>query len=117
MFAVFTEGISGDNKQEALQDARDLQNTNVYSYWDPRKFVGTQYSEQFEWKDTLAWDVYLFFDAGKRWTKPGTPPTPDFWFHQRSDVSSHSDRKITGRRMHQLLDRLAKQPSSKQRKK
>ncbi len=107
VYAVFTRGLSDDTRQEALKDARKLQASNVHSYWDPGK-LGTLYAKQFGWEGELAWDIYLFFQPGTLMSKDNFPPAPAVWFHQRSDVEAHKDKKATGRKMRARIEEIMK---------
>jgi hypothetical protein len=110
IFTVWTRGISRDNKQEAVKMTRELQGTNIHHYWDPKQVVPTAYSRQFNWNETLAWDVYMFYGPETEWTSIDQPPEPELWFHQRSGVKTHTDKMVTEPQIRQILREMVTSP-------
>lgn len=61
-----------------FKDARiDLQG------WDGSKEIANQFTKTLDLK-TSAWDVYLVYAPGEKWSSE-KPPTPTFWMHQLSE--------------------------------
>ena len=56
------------------------------SYWDPGETLGRAYQEILPTPGP-AWDVYLLFARGVRWTTH-LPPRPNFWMHQLGGVTN-----------------------------
>ncbi len=54
-------------------------------YWDANGALGRAYGRVLRTPDT-AWDVYLLYARGVRWTDAG-PPAPLFWMHQLGGVT------------------------------
>ena len=42
----------------------------------------------------VAWDIYLFYEAGVEWVK--TPPQPAYWMHQLTDSWADREHYHTG---------------------
>lgn len=75
----------------------------VVHYWDPEEVLGRAY-QQILPTPGPAWDVYLLFRRGVRWSDT-TPPKPDFWMHQLSGVTDapRLDPKVLRDQVERLL--------------
>ncbi len=63
-----------------------IEDKRARHYWDGDEVVGRAY-EQLLPTPGPAWDVYLLFRRGVRWTG-AMPPKPDFWMHQLGGVTN-----------------------------
>lgn len=72
--------MDNDNLEAALIEAENLQDDRITQAWDPNRRLGTLYASSLKLRAT-AWDVYLLYHPGVRWTDVN-PPTPTFWMHQ-----------------------------------
>lgn len=86
--------------------ARQVQAPNIHHFWDPEKLVSGRYSSQFNWNETEAWDVYLFFRSGQTWSDSSSAPSPHVWFHQRAGVERHQDKQFVDWRMRKRLQNI-----------
>lgn len=80
-----------------------LPDRRVRNYWDPDETLGRAYGEMLPTPGP-AWDVYLLFRRGVRWT--GTlPPKPDYWMHQLGGVTNapRLDPIVLRQHLEQLL--------------
>ena len=73
-----------DSRGWAKTRSDEFSDKRVSYYWDgdspPASMAeSARHTEE-------AWDVYLLYGAGSQWDKE--PPTPDFWMHQLSGMSS-----------------------------
>ena len=75
----------------------------VRNYWDQNEVLGRAYGASLPTPGP-AWDVYLLFRRGVRWTE-ASPPKPDFWMHQLGGVTSapHFDPTIFRAHVEALL--------------
>jgi hypothetical protein len=55
----------------------------------------------------LAWDVYLLYDRGARWSTP--PPAPAFWMHQLTGALPLAPR-LDGAALRRRVDELSARP-------
>jgi hypothetical protein len=60
--------------------------TRALHYWDAQELLGRAY-ERILPTPGPAWDVYLLFGRGVRWSG-ATPPKPAYWMHQLGGVTS-----------------------------
>lgn len=58
----------------------------VRHYWDQDEVLGRAYQQTLPTPGP-AWDVYLLFRRGVRWTET-MPPKPDFWMHQLGGITN-----------------------------
>ena len=83
-YVVWLPVLKGDTPEAAQDSARLLGNTmQVTHYWDVDRVVSNRYCELLRLEErgrTVAWDLYLMFDRGARWT--AEPPLPIFWLQQ-----------------------------------
>lgn len=80
-----------------------LPDRRVRNYWDGDETLGRAYGEMLPTPGP-AWDVYLLFRRGVRWTGD-LPPKPDFWMHQLGGVTNapHLDPIVLRQHVEQLL--------------
>ncbi|GAC1418496.1 MAG: hypothetical protein NVSMB57_13130 [Actinomycetota bacterium] len=60
--------------------------TRVHHYWDGGDVLGRAYGKVLP-TPGAAWDVYLLYPRGVRWSA-STPPKPAFWMHQLGGVTA-----------------------------
>jgi hypothetical protein len=80
---VWTPVLHGDSSGVAEEVARTRRNRRVQHYWDATKSISDAARVALDlasWGRTVAWDVYLLYRAGVRWSDPFPPPTT--WLHQ-----------------------------------
>ncbi len=58
-----------------------LEGPRVSHYWDPHGRSGLGFQRALG-LPIYAWDVWLIYPPGVRWTQGEDPPEPDFWQHQ-----------------------------------
>ena len=96
--------MKNDNKNYAVNEAKNFDDLNVIHYWDNGRQLGDMYSKTLSLKST-AWDVYFLYAKGVLW-EDTDPPEPAFWIHQLP-ASMGADRD---RILHPILfsDKLLK---------
>jgi hypothetical protein len=68
-----------DTLETAAQSAALLADERIHHFWAPGRFASTAFQAPLGVQKTTAWDVFLVFDKGKRWTD--APPAVDRFMH------------------------------------
>jgi len=79
---VWIHMLEEDTEMAADRSAREIfHHPLVRHFYDPHKRAGQAIAQSLGGQeDEVAWDIYLFYDAGSAWDE--TPPTPTAWMHQ-----------------------------------
>jgi len=77
---VWINMLPEDTEAHAGRSARIINDPRVRHFHDPAKRSGQAIAASLGWKDYVAWDVYLFYEAGSRWLDG--PPAPAYYLHQ-----------------------------------
>lgn len=86
-FVVWLPMLPADDEDAAKNQAAAFIDPRVIQLWDGTRDSGTMMSKLLQLKGT-AWDVYLLYAPGVRWTGD-LPPRPAFWMHQlRADTGA-----------------------------
>jgi hypothetical protein len=84
---VWVDMLPDDTEAGTGESARIIDDPRVRHFHDPAKRSGRAVAASLGWKDYVAWDIYLFYEAGSggstgRQRRPtsrisclGTPPT------------------------------------------
>jgi hypothetical protein len=75
-------GAQASNVPDAMGLVPDKR---AYQYWNGDDWLGGAYGHVLSTPDA-AWDVYLLYPRGVRWTA-ATPPKPSFWMQQLAGVT------------------------------
>ncbi len=90
-FVVWLPMLAGDSEKAAGLQAASFVDQRVEQQWDGSSAAGRLLAKTLELKGN-AWDVYLLYAAGVKWTADA-PPAPTFWMHQlRADTGA--DQRI-----------------------
>lgn len=73
----------------------------VRQFYDPNQRAGKAIAESVGWKGKVAWDIYLFYPAGRSWAK--RPPTPSVWMHQLGEPWADPEHYHSGDDLVQAL--------------
>lgn len=86
-------GISPSDSADAASRAAVIFDDNrVAQFYDPRQLAGQAFAEGLL-KSPPAWDIYLFYARGSKWTD-FVPPSPSQWMHQLgSDVADQVHKR------------------------
>jgi len=79
--------LSEDTEAEAQRSALIIDDPRVRQFHDPARRSGQAIAASLGWKDYVAWDIYLFYEAGSRWLDG--PPAPAHFAHQLPRESAH----------------------------
>ena len=102
---VWIEMLPEDTEAGAEGSALVIDDPRVRHFHDPARRSGQAIAASLGWKDYVAWDIYLFYEAGSRWLDG--PPTPAHFAHQLSRDSTHfrtGDDLV--RELHDAMGRL-----------
>ena len=66
-----TDMLAGDSRQ--LVDTRVLNDPRVTNFYDPKRAVGSWFSEHLDREKGIAWDAYFLYGSDASWT---TEPAP-----------------------------------------
>ncbi len=91
VLVVWTPVLPWDNRDKALAAAKLIPDQRALHFWDKSRRLGKNYGKALKLPGggTLAWDVYLVFDAQALWKE--TPPVPTSWMHQLGTDSRRLD--------------------------
>ena len=77
---VWIDILPEDTGAGAEKSALIINDPRVQHFHDPTKRAGQAIAASLGWEDYVAWDVYLFYEAGSRWLDG--PPAPAHFAHQ-----------------------------------
>lgn len=80
---VWIPMVEGDSLIAAQVISRDIVDSRVRHFFDASKRAGKAIASSLGGAGKIAWDIYLFFPKGSRWTS--NPPAPQFWMHQLTE--------------------------------
>jgi hypothetical protein len=78
-FIVWVPQLHG-TRPDAVQSSRTIDDRRTRHYWDGSYVSGPAFERTLH-IDEPAWDVYLAYAPGIRWTAE-LPPQPTYWMHQ-----------------------------------
>lgn len=98
-----------DNPVAAKLSARIIRDLRTCQFHDPAKRAGKAIAEGLGGKDKVAWDIYLFYEAGSEWNDK--PPAPTQWAHQLSgsewaDSTHHHSGDDLVKELHKIMQDL-----------
>jgi len=111
---VWVPVLNGDTPGAARDSARLLGETTqvlgetiqVAHYWDADRALSDRYRDLLGLEErgrTVAWDLYLIYERGARWT--ADPPIPRIWMHQLLlDDVPELERSLLVGHLRQILD-------------
>ena len=79
-FVVWLPMLPGDNKEAARRSSKLVADPSVSQFYDPSRQVGHAIAASLGAAGQVAWDIYLFYPAGREWA--AAPPAPVDWAHQ-----------------------------------
>jgi copper chaperone len=79
-FVVWLPMLASDSENAADAQAGSFVDARVAQQWDGDRMSGKLVAKTLSLKGN-AWDVYLLYAPGVKWTGE-TPPAPTFWMHQ-----------------------------------
>jgi hypothetical protein len=103
---VWIEMLAEDKEADIIALAREMTDPRIRWFHDPRHRAGRAIATSLGGTGQVAWDVYLFFDAGVEWKKQ--PPAPGQWAHQLGDKWADPTRHHFGDELEPELGRLLK---------
>ena len=91
---VWIKKLSGDSEQTAQTAAAMFKDHRVAHFYDSNKRSGKAIASRLGWTGHVAWDIYLFYEAGVEWAN--TAPQPAYWMHQLKDSWADKTHFHTG---------------------
>ena len=79
-FVVWLPMLASDSETAASAQASGFIDARVVQQWDSERMSGKVVAKTLSLKGS-AWDVYLLYEPGVKWTGEA-PPAPTFWMHQ-----------------------------------
>src|SRR5205823_15044478 len=79
-FVVWLPMLPSDSEKAAGVQAGSFVDSRIVQQWDGDRVAGKVVATALGLKGN-AWDVYLLYAPGVKWTGE-TPPAPTFWMHQ-----------------------------------
>lgn len=76
-----------DTETGAEGSAHIIDDPRVRHFHDPARQAGQAVAASLGWNDYVAWDIYLFYEAGSKWIDG--PPSPAHFVHQLPRDSAH----------------------------
>lgn len=89
-FVVWLPMLPSDSKEAAGAQAASFIDQRLVQQWDGKRASGTLLAKTLGLKGD-AWDVYLLYASGVKWTGE-QPPAPTFWMHQLREESGADQR-------------------------
>ena len=74
--------LPGDSEVSAKDKALIFNDPRVHQFYDPGQRSGRAIAAGLGYNGRVAWDIYLFYQAGDEWNEQ--PPAPVSWMHQIS---------------------------------
>jgi hypothetical protein len=113
-FSVYIvwEAISKQDTREAAEQAAGrIADARIKNFWSEGRFTSQTFKSAVGVQKTTAWDVFLVFSAGKRWTE--TAPALDFFMHNlRSHEEMPKDRLLNGGKLATAIQGLLAAPAA-----
>lgn len=89
-FVVWLPMLPSDSKDAAGAQAASFVDGRLMQHWDGDRASGNLLAKTLGLKGS-AWDVYLLYAPGVKWTGD-QPPAPTFWMHQLREESGADQR-------------------------
>lgn len=89
-FVVWLPMLPSDSKESAGAQAASFVDGRMMQQWDGDRASGNLLAKTLGLKGS-AWDVYLLYAPGVKWTGD-QPPAPTFWMHQLREESGADQR-------------------------
>jgi hypothetical protein len=108
---VWINMLPGDDEEAGKRASQIIHDPRVHHFYDPGRQVGEAVAGELLMKGAgPAWDIYLFYRQGIKWT--ASPPRPTDWMHQlgggeRADPARYRPGKYLVKGLHEAMERLA----------
>jgi hypothetical protein len=86
--------LPDDTEASAKNSASMFNDPRVHNFYDSDKHSGKAIANCLGWTGKVAWDIYMFYEAGVEWVK--NPPKPACWMHQLTDSWADPEHYHTG---------------------
>jgi hypothetical protein len=101
-FVVWVPQLFGTH-DDAIRASRLIDDSRTIHYWDGSDVTGVDFERVLRTPGP-AWDVYLLYAPGIRWTA-ALPPPPTFWMQQLGVQNApYLDPSVLADRVRALLD-------------
>jgi hypothetical protein len=111
VYIVWEQLGAHDTLEAATQVAALLADERIHNFWSPDRFASNAFQAPVGIQRTTAWDVFLLFGKGKRWTD--APPAFDRFMHnQKLHEELPKDRLLNADRLAEEVKALLAAPST-----
>lgn len=111
VYFVWEQLGAHDSAEAAAQIASLLPDERAHHFWSPDRFASTAFQTPVGIQHTTAWDVFLLFGRGKRWTD--APPAFDSFLHnQKLHTELPKDRLFNADKLADEVKALLTAPST-----
>lgn len=98
VYVVWERIGPADTQELAAGASALLADPRIQAFWSTEHFTSTAFHDAVGARRTLAWDIFLVFGKGKRWTD--APPTPDRFMHnQKANEELPKDRLLNAEKL------------------
>jgi hypothetical protein len=109
-FVVWVPQLFG-TQPDAIRASRLIDDPRTVHYWDGSDVTGIAFGRTLA-IPSAAWDVYLLYPPGIRWTAQ-QPPKPAFWMQQLGVTNAPTlDAEVLAARVRELLTKGPHEESS-----
>lgn len=82
---VWIPMLDGDTEEAIERSVAKFDDFDVAQFVDSEQHLGRQIARSLGGRDSVAWDIYLFYGSGVQWKDEA--PSPDEWIHQLGTCS------------------------------
>jgi hypothetical protein len=100
-----------DTEETAAQAAALLADERIHHFWSPDRFASSAFQAPVGILGATAWDVFLVFDPGKRWTD-APPAIHSFMHNQKLHNELPKDRLLNAQKLAEEVKNLLGAPAS-----
>jgi hypothetical protein len=111
VYVVWERIGPADTQEMAAQASALLADPRIQQFWSAEHFTSRAFHDAVGAQRTLAWDIFLVFGKGKRWTD--APPAPDRFMHnQKANEELPKDRLLNAEKLAEEAKDLLTAPAA-----
>jgi len=112
VYVLWGPMLGDETEDAARRAARHLPDPRAVQFWTSTPTLATRVGQTVGLKDMPAWDVFLLFAPGARWTDPA--PQPAYFMHQRGEQLP-GDQALDAAKLSRRVRELLLPPASRGR--